>query len=259
MDLSIVYQDHDILVISKPAGVVMNKADTTRAVITVQDMLESMSEALGYSKEDLAYKSKDELPEGEYDYKAEFAARCGIVHRLDKDTSGVLVIAKNPESFLYLKNQFKNRETKKIYTALVHGKIRQNRGEIDAPIARLPWNRTRFGIVPNGRNATTQFTVTSYFTDKNESYTLVSCFPLTGRTHQIRVHMQYIHHPIVSDELYAGRKTYRSDKLFCPRMFLHATSLAFKHPKTHEVVTFTADLPADLLTALNSLTRLALE
>ncbi len=190
----------------------------------------------------------------------EFRSRGGVVHRLDKETSGILLIAKNPQSFLNLKNQFKERKTEKVYIALVHGEVKPGKGEINVPVGRLPYNRTRFGIVPGGREAHTEYRVISNFIhSKNsgqefqisnskqpERLTLLGLYPKTGRTHQIRVHLKYINHSIFADPLYAGRKTARSDRKILPRLFLHASKLSFNHPVTGERLTFESPLPNEL-------------
>ena len=138
----IVYEDSDILVVYKPPGMVVNKADTTKNVLTLQEWAEGYLKSQGGSF-------------GE-DKESEFARRGGVVHRLDKETSGILILAKNEESFVSLQTQFKSREVKKTYIALCHGRIAPPEGEIDVPIGRLPWNRTRFGILPQERPAKTQ-------------------------------------------------------------------------------------------------------
>lgn len=225
-----------MIVINKPYGVVVNKSDTTAKVFTVQDFAESKVE---------------KIPGAE-----EFNDRGGIVHRLDKDTSGVLVIAKTPEAFDNLKNQFKERKTVKKYVALVHGKVEPTEGTIDAPIERSPFNRMRFGIFPGGREASTQYrSLKTLKSPKGlkESFTLLEVEPKTGRTHQIRVHLKYIGHPIVSDPIYGGRKQLREDLKWCHRLFLHAASLEIEHPVTGEGMVFEVELPSVLQNVLDSM------
>jgi len=234
---AVLYQDDDILVVNKPAGMIVNNADTSRDVYTLQDFLEK------------EYPLKDK---GEGD----FYRRAGIVHRLDKETSGVLVVARNEESFFHLQSQFKNKQVKKVYTALCHGKVVKE-GEINVPIGRLPWNRMRFGVLPKGRESYTKFKVLAYktLTDKkvSETLSLVEVYPQTGRTHQIRVHFQYVRHPLFADELYAGRKTKARDRKYLNRHFLHASKISFLHPKTKESLEFEAPLAKDLETFLSKL------
>ena len=138
----IIFEDQDILVINKPAGMVVNKSDTSRYVETIQEWAEKQ---LTFDNLQLTENS------------SEFSQRGGIVHRLDKETSGVLVIAKNPESFSNLQQQFKNRTVKKIYLALVHGIVTPAEGEIAVSVGRLPWNRTRFGVFPEGKESSSKY------------------------------------------------------------------------------------------------------
>ncbi len=238
MNPTVLFKDDDILVLNKPAGMIVNNADTSREAYTLQDFLE----------ENFPLKGK-----GEND----FYNRAGIVHRLDKETSGVIVVARNEESFGNLQSQFKQKKVKKVYIALCHGKIVEE-GEINVPIGRLPWNRMRFGVFPKGRESYTKFKVISYkkFNDGKyeELLSLVEVHPQTGRTHQIRVHFQYVNHPLFADELYAGRKTKLRDRKFLKRHFLHASKITFFHPATQEPITFEAPLSPDLVELLGKLT-----
>lgn len=168
--------------------------------------------------------------------------RAGIVHRLDKDTSGLLVVAKNQASLEDLKNQFKTREVEKKYFALVVGVVPKERGSIVGPIARHPKFKQKFVVSEEGKTAQTEYRVIKRF----KKYTLLELAPLTGRTHQLRVHLSSLGHPIVGDKLYGG-------KMLLRRQFLHARSLSFKHPKTHERVSFTAELPPELSEFLTKL------
>lgn len=172
-----------------------------------------------------------------------------VVHRLDKDTSGLLLMAKTPAALEKLQLQFKSREVTKKYLALVHGGVETLGGVINAPIRRSPFNRTHFGVFPGGREAITNYKIYNNY----DGYTLLELTPKTGRTHQIRVHLKYINHPIVSDPVYGGRKNVQVDLKFCPRLFLHATYLKFKHPKTGVVLEFTSPLPSDLAKVLELL------
>lgn len=235
----IIYSDSDFAVINKPAGMIVNNADTSRDVFTLQDFI----------KEKFKLEIKDQDV-------SEFQNRGGIVHRLDKETSGVIIVALNEESFKFLQQQFKDRTTVKEYLALCHGNIKSG-GEINVPIGRLPWNRMRFGVIPEGREAVTEFEVLKNYIleDKKikEELTLVKVKPKTGRTHQIRVHMQYIGHPIFADSLYAGRKRYAFDKKFLNRHFLHASKLTIIPPKKNEPVTFEAPTSSELVALLDTL------
>lgn len=217
----IIYQDNELLVLDKPSGWIVNEAATT----TTQPVLQK------WLKENFAYPIVTSVPE-----------RSGIVHRLDKETSGVLLVAKTKEAFENLQRQFKERVVKKTYTALVHGKVEQKEGEIIAPVGRLPWRRDRFGVLPGGREAKTRYKVLKEYGE----YTLLELYPETGRTHQIRIHLKHINHPIVGDSFYAGRKTARNDRKWCPRLFLHASKISFDHPESGKGVVFTSEIPDDL-------------
>lgn len=232
-ELQIIFENEDLLVINKPSGVTVNRSETTNGN-TLQDQVERHYEI--DSSED-----------------PEFKDRSGIVHRLDKETSGALIIAKNSVSFANLQAQFKNREVEKEYIALAHGKIIPSDGEINVPVGRLPWNRTRFGVLAGGREAVTNYKVEREYDYKGEVLSLVRLFPKTGRTHQIRVHLKFINHPIFSDELYAGRKLSRNDRKQLERVFLHAEKISFSNPKTNEKIEVVAPLPKELTDLLEKL------
>lgn len=238
IDIPVVFEDDSLLVISKPAGIIVNRAESVKAE-TLQDWVEN------------EFRMKNiELRIDQGD----FFQRSGIVHRLDKDTSGLLIIAKNPASFLKLQAQFKERKIDKRYLTLVHGQVVPKAGEIRAAVGRLPWNRERFGILPGGKEASTSYEVISYYELSGNKFSYLAVAPHTGRTHQIRIHLKYINHTVVSDEFYAGRKTCRQDKEICPRLFLHAFKLSFVHPDTNEQIRLENPLPDDLgqvLTKLN--------
>lgn len=221
----VIYQDDDLLILDKPTDWVVNEADTTKHLDTVQQWL---SDNFDYE----IAKNKE--------------LRSGIVHRLDKPTSGVLVVAKNKASMENIQAQFKNREVQKTYVALAHGKVEPEEGVIDVPVGRLVWNKRKFGVVPGGREATTKYKVLNNYEKAGDEYTLLELFPKTGRTHQIRVHLKHLGYPIVADKTYAGRKTWRHDTKWCPRLFLHAKKIEFKHPKTDKKVKFESDLSDDL-------------
>jgi len=237
----IIFEDESLLVIDKPAGVTVNKAETTKED-TIQDWAEIK----------LAKEIKEETD-------PVFKSRAGIVHRLDKETSGLLLIAKNNTSFLNLQSQFKERVVTKKYLTLVHGVLEPAKGTINAPIDRLPWNREHFGVFPGGREAVTDYKIveTYHGTSLQDKYSLLEITPHTGRTHQIRVHLKYLGHPVVGDELYAGRKTARDDRKFCPRQFLHAAYIKFTHSEVKEIIEFNSPLPPDLSQVLSSLTKVS--
>lgn len=193
------------------------------------------------------------------------------MHRLDKETSGVMILAKNEESFTNLQSQFKKGLVNKTYIALVHGELSPKEGEIKVPVGRLPWNRIKFGILPGGRESETKYKVLSIMhyampagrqvskgkpasrQGGREQLSLVEVYPKTGRTHQIRIHMRHIGHPVFADALYAGRKISRDDRKLLPRHFLHASKISFSHPRTKGIVSFKSDPPQDLARLLSML------
>lgn len=242
MQPGIIFEDDSLLVVDKPAFLTVNRSDTTVGEKTLQDFVEQHVGLSAFQKASV---------------DSDFYKRSGIVHRIDKETSGILLVAKTPEMFLYLQEQFKIRRVKKVYTALVHGKLAMSEGEISVPIGRLPWNRKRFGVLAGGREAVTKYKVLSikYLgkEKQEEPFSLLQLYPQTGRTHQIRVHLKHIGHPIVSDPFYGGRKTARDDRKHLPRVFLHASGLSFIDPKTKEERTFSSELPQELKDFFQSL------
>jgi 23S rRNA pseudouridine1911/1915/1917 synthase len=171
-----------------------------------------------------------------------FELRNGLVHRLDKPTSGVILFAKSEEVFYALQKQFADRTTEKVYVALVHGKVTPEEGTIDAPIGRLPWKRINFGVIESGREALTNYKVIA----SNGEYSLLELYPKTGRTHQLRVHLKHIGNPIVGDQKYAPRKIAKADLQKLGRLMLHAKSIKFTHPITKKEMVLEAPLPNDL-------------
>ena len=236
----IIFEDEELLVLDKPAGWIVNRSDTTKGAKTVQEWVEDYLEV----------SKGDTFPAFDV-----FNARAGIVHRLDKETSGILLVAKTPDAFVNLQSQFKERKVQKTYIALAHGKIEPTEGEINVAVGRLPWNRKRFGVLSGGREAITQYKSLRSLqsTINNEPLTLVELYPKSGRTHQIRVHLQYIKRPIFSDPLYAGRKTSRDDRKLLNRVFLHAAKISFLHPRSGETLRFESPLPEDLNSFLKTL------
>lgn len=232
-NLDILFENEDLIVINKQSGVTVNRSETTNGD-TLQDIIE---------------KSYEIDPREE----AEFVDRSGIVHRLDKETSGALIIAKNSNAFKLLQAQFKERRVEKEYVALSHGEIKPEAGEINAPVGRLPWNRKRFGVLSGGREAVTGYRVEKNYKLEGEDLSFVRLFPKTGRTHQIRVHLKHINHPIFADELYGGRKTAREDRKMLGRIFLHAQKITFFDPKTNEKIVCEAPLPKELSDLLEKL------
>lgn len=244
MEPKIIFEDENLLVIDKPAGLIVNKADTAVGQKTIQEWVENRSQ-ITYKK------TPEEL--------TDFESRAGIVHRLDKETSGLLIIAKTESTFVELQRQFKEGLVSKVYQALVHGVVSPSEGEIHVPIGRLPWNRMRFGVIPGGRDSKTQYKVLSQFDShidhRVEQLSLVEVYPKTGRTHQIRVHFQYLGFPLFSDALYGGRKTLKRDRKILGRHFLHAKQISFLHPVTGNRVMFESKLPDDLQMLITKLSN----
>lgn len=239
---SIIFEDKSMAAVEKPYGMIVNNADTSRHEYTLQDWV----------------KENINLDKKSVDKDSDFYLRDGVVHRLDKETSGIILIAKNEKTFKNLQSQFKNREVEKCYLALCHGEFSEE-GKVVVPVGRLPWNRMRFGVIPKGKNAETDFKLQSVYKDpddKSLKLSLVRAYPKTGRTHQIRVHLQYINHPIYSDILYSGRKISRRDRKRLSRHFLHAAEISFNHPNTNERISISSDLPDDLSEFINTLKKL---
>lgn len=235
INIKVIFQDQYLMVLDKPSGVTVNRSDSTKSEQTVQDFIEENLLSL-----------ENVLPE------SDFYQRAGIVHRIDKETSGILLVAKNQKSFENLQAQFKERVVGKTYIALVHGNMLSDTGEIVVPVGRLPWNRKRFGVLAGGKEASTKYKVIERF-EKGGGFTLLSLNPKTGRTHQIRVHLKYAGHPIFADYLYAGRKTARADRQKLQRVFLHAREISLNHPATGKRIDFESPLPADLSDFLENL------
>lgn len=222
LPIPVLYEDDDMIVFDKPPGIVTHPAPGHE-----QDTLVNALRAI---RPDLQLRPSD---------------RPGIVHRLDKDTSGLIVVAKHEDARLSLLRQWQTRSVVKRYIALVHGVLDADEGTVDAPISRDPRDRKRMWVVPGGRHAVTHFRVLERF----RSATLLELTLVTGRTHQIRVHMAFIGHPVVGDETY-GR---RSFIVPVPRQFLHATYLKFAHPVTGRPIELETPLPRDLLDVLDAL------
>jgi len=238
--LNIVFEDEFLAVINKSAGMVVHPG----AGVLGGTLANAIAFHFKFQIPDPKSET-DEIPNP----KSQIRNRIGIVHRLDKDTSGLIVVAKTQEVLEALSDLFRKREVYKSYVALVHGEITQNVGKIDAAIAREKHNRTKMAVRLHGRFAISHWKVKQKF----EKFTLVAVEIKTGRTHQIRVHLAHINHPVVGDETYnSGRdKTVHNlqirqaiDEL--GRFFLHAEKLSFTHPVTKERLDFTAPLPEEL-------------
>lgn len=222
-----IYEDENILVLNKPSGLVVNRSNTSVGE-TLQDILER----------DYIPNIKDETDE-------QYTSRSGLVHRLDKDTSGVIVVAKNVESFYFLQKQFKERNVIKEYIALVRGKVEENEMEIDAPLARNPNSPLKHAVVSSGKPAITKIEKIKEIKVGENYYTLLKVMPKTGRTHQIRVHLSAIGHSIVGDIIYCAKNLLEIDSNAFTRLMLHARTLGFLNPKTLKFQRFEAPLPND--------------
>lgn len=228
--LQIAYEDQALLVVNKPAGMVVHPAPGVSDGTLVNALLAHCP--------DLA-DSGDQRP--------------GIVHRLDRDTSGLVLVAKNEKVRRALQRQFKEREVRKAYLALLDGHLQPAWGRIEGPVGRDPHHRQRMAVLPGGREAVTEYHVLEQFSHQvgpvAGDYTLVEAQPLTGRTHQLRVHFASIDHPVVADDIYGRRRC----RLPLSRHFLHAWRLGFKHPSTGQQMQLEAPLPEDLDTVLDLL------
>ncbi len=226
MSLEIIFEDDSLIIINKPSGVVVNISETSPKG-TVQNVLQ----------ERLKIDSQD---------RSEFAQRAGIVHRIDKGTSGVLVIAKSRDAFTHIKNQFKTRKVRKEYLAIVLGEVKDPVFEVNAPIKRNPRNRVRMAIVKDGRPAVTRFELVRTVRVKEVPVSVLKCYPETGRTHQIRVHLSAVKHPIMGDLVYLTKKQIKETESIFKRLMLHAWKISFNHPKIDKELFFEAPLPAQL-------------
>lgn len=212
LNLDIIYEDDDVIVVNKPQGMVVHPSAGHPDHTLVNGLI--------YHTKNLA--------------KCDEIFRPGIVHRIDKDTSGLLMIAKNATARISLEKQLANKIHKREYIAIVHDNFKHSSGVIDAPIGRNPYQRQQMAVVASGKKAITHFTVLEQF----PGYSLVKCVLETGRTHQIRVHMSYIGHPIAGDPLYGPKKTLNGNG-----QFLHAKTLGFYHPKTNQWLEFSISEP----------------
>lgn len=223
--LDIVYEDEDVIVVNKTSGMVVHPAPGHTHGTLVNALL--------YHCNSLSNIGGD--------------VRAGIVHRIDKDTSGLLVACKNNMAHKSLSEQLKEKTTTRKYIAIVTGSISHNLGKINAPIGRDPDNRQKMAVVENGKSAVTHFRVL----DRFKNYTLLELELETGRTHQIRVHMAYIGHPVLNDPLYGTKKQTTPFG-----QYLHAKTLGFKHPRTGEYMEFDSELPQEFVEKIEELKNL---
>ena len=232
--LDIVHEDESLIVVNKPAGLVVHPAAGIQSG--------TLANALAFHFQNLPASAGSIRP--------------GVVHRLDRDTSGLLVVTKTEDALENLSDQFRDRTVFKSYIALVHGRVDDSSGRIDQPLARDPSNRTRMAVVRGGRSALTLYKVRKHY----QRFTLLDVELKTGRTHQIRVHLTWLRHPVVGDETYGGGRDnniqdarLRSMVRNLGRHFLHAERLAITHPKTGSRLEFHAPLPNDLSNLLTQL------
>jgi 23S rRNA pseudouridine1911/1915/1917 synthase len=233
--LDVLYEDVDCVVLNKPAGLVVHPATSHRQDTLVNALLARYPEIASMSDAD-----------------GSSGLRPGIVHRLDKDTSGTILIARHRDAWLALQRQFRQRRVEKVYQALLYGRLSPREGTIVAPIGRDPRNRKRMAVMADGREAETRYRACEFlFTPHGtlEFYTLAEIDLRSGRTHQIRVHLAHLGYPVVGDMVYGRRKA----RLSCPRQFLHAGHLGFFRPSDGEWIVCQAPLPADLQAVLSGL------
>jgi len=214
LDLDIIYEDDDLAVINKPKGLVVHPASSYKGVTLVHGLMYQIKNLSGING----------------------VIRPGIVHRIDKDTSGLLVIAKNDKTHQLLSDMLKEHEIERKYLAIVYNEFKESHATINAPIGRSTKNRIKMAVIEGGRPAVTHFKVI----DQTSKYALIKCELETGRTHQIRVHMAYINHPIVGDPIYGPKKVYGQTG-----QYLHAYELSFMHPIKKEYMTFNVDIPEE--------------
>lgn len=222
--IEVLYEDNDIIVVNKPKGLVVHPANGNPDGTLVNAVMNICKDTLSGIGGEI---------------------RPGIVHRLDKDTSGVIIIAKNDNAHINLSNQIKNREVKKIYIALVRGVIKENEATINMPIGRSTKDRKKMAVSKNGKEAVTHFKVLERF----ENYTLLQIKIDTGRTHQIRVHMSEIGYPVVGDYVYSNGK----NPFGVVGQMLHAKSIEFKHPTTNKIMKIEAPIPEYFEKIINEL------
>ena len=238
MQIPVIFEDSEIVVLDKPSGVVCNRAETVTSE-TLQDWWDDK-----YKSSNLKF-SNSQIEDEKY-----FVERSGLVHRLDRETSGVMVMAKTASAFVSLLRQFKERGVQKEYLALTHGYWKAREGQINLPIARRRDDRKKMGVREDGRESVTNYEViTEYVSwefprelkvdDRGYvGFSLVRFKPKTGRTHQIRVHAKQMGHPIVGDMDYAGRKRNREDRKWCNRVMLSAERIEFEHPRNGKRIHF---------------------
>lgn len=232
--IKVIFENEDFLVIDKPYGLVVNRSESQKD-LTLQDWLEDRYD----------FKSLPVTHNPENEYENEFLARSGIVHRLDKETSGVILCAKNEKSFIFFQNKFKTREVSKKYMAITFGKVPDDRFEIDAPIKRDPRNRFKYAVVRDGKEAQTFFEKVKDFETDARPFSLIYCYPRTGRTHQIRVHLAANMTPVAGDLIYSTKTELEiCQNIGFNRLMLHSFELKFSG-LSNEDYTFSSEPPVE--------------
>lgn len=229
--MEIRYEDDAILAVNKPAGLVVNRAESVEGE-TLQDWVEAR-----YNFWNIGLETEEAKI---------FRQRSGIAHRLDKETSGILLIAKTPQGLAWLMRQFKAREIKKSYQALVWGKVDPAKGWIIWPIKRKGLSQRKFGVDPLGKPATTFYQTAANYEIHKLPITQLILEPKTGRTHQLRVHLSFIKHPIIGDKLYASENYQSLSGKLIQRHCLHASAISFTHPINQKRMTISAPLASDM-------------
>ncbi len=229
LKVPVIFENDNFLVFDKPSGVVVNKSQTTSEP-TLADVAQNLMD----------------VNEGDIDdIESDFYSRGGIVHRLDKDTSGIVLAAKNEYTFQKLQLYFKQRKVTKSYLAVCYGHMKPDEIVVTAPIGRNPKNRFKFAVVDGTKEAKTSFTKLNAKELEGMDYTLVSAKPLTGRTHQIRVHLAALNLPVASDPIYLGKKTYDKTIRIFPRLMLHASELSFYDVDDKKEYSFKSPTPSE--------------
>jgi len=222
-NIPVLFEDAYLLVLDKPTGLIVDNTESrNEAIKTVENYL-------------IEYRAKSGLTAP--------IDRSGIVHRLDKETSGVLLVAKDSDTLVALQDQFRGRLIDKEYKAVVSGEITQNSFSVDAPIGRNPRSKIKYCVIAGGRAAVTDFEKVKSVVIEDYPYTLLKVVPHTGRTHQIRVHLLAFGTPVAGDDIYQNIKAFTRDRKLFGRMMLHAEKIAFTHPKTGAKLSFEAKLP----------------
>jgi 23S rRNA pseudouridine1911/1915/1917 synthase len=253
--IKILYEDNDLLAVEKESGVVVNRSKTY-SMVTLQDLMykkvfnEVEPPKLGPSK-NIDGGGEDSVDDESFSEGNEFYLRAGIVHRLDKDTSGVLLVAKNEVVFKNLQQQFKRRYVQKEYSAVIFGKLPEEYVEINAPLKRDPSNKFKYAVVLGGKEAFTRFEKSREAVVEGQQISIINAYPKTGRTHQIRVHLAAINCAIIGDDIYGTRQQAKFSDQYFGRLMLHAKKITFMHPISGKTLEVVSPLPEIFLKHFN--------